>query len=88
MARPLGGFIFGHLGDKIGRKNTMSITVMLMGGSTFIMGILPTYAQIGIAAPLILVITRLLQGGCCGGEWGSVVSSWVNTQNQIKEPLS
>lgn len=73
-ARPLGGFLFGHLGDKLGRKNTLSLTVILMGGCTFLMGILPTYAQIGIAAPLILTFARMLQGIGAGGEWGNVVS--------------
>jgi MHS family proline/betaine transporter-like MFS transporter len=73
-ARPIGGFLFGHFGDKIGRKNTLSVTVILMGGSTFIMGILPTYAQIGITAPIILTIVRMLQGVSAGGEWGSAVS--------------
>ncbi|SFG78783.1 MFS transporter, MHS family, proline/betaine transporter [Desulfotomaculum arcticum] len=74
VARPLGGFIFGHYADKIGRKHILGLTVMLMGGSTFIMGILPTYAQIGIAAPIILTAVRLLQGLAAGGEWGSCVS--------------
>ena len=74
VARPLGAFIFGHLGDKVGRRNTLSITVILMGICTFIMGILPTYNQIGAAAPLILILVRLGQGVSSGGEWGSAVS--------------
>lgn len=74
LARPIGGFIFGHYADKLGRKNILSITVILMGASTFIMGILPTYAQIGLAAPIILALVRLLQGISAGGEWGSAVS--------------
>lgn len=74
LARPLGGFIFGHYADKFGRKNILSITVILMGVSTFIMGILPTYAQIGLTAPIILALVRLLQGISAGGEWGSAVS--------------
>lgn len=73
-ARPLGGFVFGYLGDKIGRKNTLSFTVILMGSSTFLMGIIPTYAKIGIAAPIILTFARMLQGIAAGGEWGSCVS--------------
>jgi len=74
VARPLGAFIFGRLGDKMGRKNTLALTVIMMGSCTFIMGCLPTYAQIGIAAPIILTIVRLGQGIACGGEWGSAVS--------------
>jgi MHS family proline/betaine transporter-like MFS transporter len=74
VVRPIGAFIFGHLGDRLGRKDTLSITVILMGGCTFIMGCLPNYAQIGVAAPIILTIVRLGQGIACGGEWGSAVS--------------
>lgn len=74
LARPIGGFLFGHYGDKIGRKNTLALTVILMGGSTFVMGILPTYAQIGIAAPILITVARMLQGIAAGGEWGSAVS--------------
>ncbi|WP_371377336.1 MFS transporter [Sporomusa aerivorans] len=73
-ARPLGGFIFGHYADKLGRKNILAATVILMGCSTFIMGVLPGYAQIGLAAPLILTAMRLVQGVAAGGEWGSCVS--------------
>ncbi|ATW26612.1 MFS transporter [Candidatus Formimonas warabiya] len=74
LARPFGGLVFGHFADKIGRKNTLSATVILMGVSTFAMGILPTYAQVGIAAPILLSLVRMLQGISCGGEWGSAVS--------------
>lgn len=74
LARPFGGLVFGYFGDKIGRKNTLSITVILMGISTCLIGFLPTYAQIGIAAPVILIVVRLMQGIAAGGEWGSCVS--------------
>jgi MFS family permease len=68
LARPLGGFIFGHLGDKFGRKKTFVATVFLMAIPTFLMGLLPTYHQIGITATVILIVLRLLQGLSVGGE--------------------
>src|SRR5579864_7246383 len=73
IARPFGGAIFGHFGDRIGRKSTLIATLLLMGISTLLIGFLPGYAAIGIAAPLILGLLRLGQGLGVGGEWGGSV---------------
>jgi len=73
VARPLGGIVFGHLGDTHGRKNVLVLTLVLMGGATFLIGALPTYASIGVAAPLLLAALRFLQGLGLGGEWGGAV---------------
>ncbi len=72
-ARPIGAVIFGHYGDRIGRKATLISTLMLMGIATALMGILPGYGSIGVAAPLLLVVLRVLQGIGVGGEWGGSV---------------
>ncbi|MBU8730697.1 MHS family MFS transporter [Cytobacillus oceanisediminis] len=71
--RPLGGVIFSHIGDKIGRKKTLVLTLSLMGGATVLMGFLPTYDNIGAAAPILLIILRLIQGIGLGGEWGGAL---------------
>ncbi len=73
VARPVGGIIFGHSGDRIGRKSMLVMTLMLMGVSTFLIGLLPTYAQIGVAAPVLLLLLRIVQGVGLGGEWGGAV---------------
>lgn len=73
FARPLGGVIFGHYGDRLGRKTMLVTTLMMMGLATFAIGILPTYETIGIAAPILLVLLRIIQGFGVGGEWGGAV---------------
>jgi metabolite-proton symporter len=72
-ARPIGAAIFGHWGDRIGRKSTLIVTLLLMGIGTALIGLLPTYAAIGIAAPLLLTVLRIVQGIAVGGEWGGSV---------------
>jgi MFS family permease len=74
LVRPFGALVFGRLGDMIGRKYTFLVTILIMGGSTFIVGLLPGYASIGIAAPIILVGLRILQGLALGGEYGGAAT--------------
>ncbi|WP_338700526.1 MFS transporter [Streptomyces sp. Q6] len=70
VARPLGGIVFGHFGDRLGRKSMMLLTMALMGGGSFLIGVLPTYDAIGVWAPVLLVTLRVVQGLAIGGEWG------------------
>ncbi|MFH8562385.1 MFS transporter [Streptomyces sp. NPDC017988] len=70
LARPLGGIVFGHFGDRLGRKSMMLVTMVLMGTGSFLIGLLPTYDTIGVWAPVLLVLLRVVQGIAIGGEWG------------------
>jgi metabolite-proton symporter len=73
VARPVGGLVFGHFGDKIGRKTTLVVTLTMMGVATFLMGLMPTYDTIGVWAPILMVALRFVQGLAVGGEWGGAV---------------
>ncbi|MGW4911838.1 MFS transporter [Streptomyces sp. NPDC004270] len=72
-ARPLGALVFGHYGDRLGRKRLLVLSLLLMGGATFAIGLLPTHATVGSAAPVLLTLLRLVQGFALGGEWGGAV---------------
>jgi metabolite-proton symporter len=73
VARPVGGLVFGHFGDRIGRKTTLIVTLTMMGLATFAMGLMPSYATIGVWAPILMVVLRFIQGLAVGGEWGGAV---------------
>lgn len=72
-ARPLGALVFGHYGDRLGRKKLLVLSLLLMGAATFAIGLLPTHATVGVAAPILLTVLRLVQGFALGGEWGGAV---------------
>jgi len=73
IARPVGGLIFGHFGDRVGRKKTLVVALMMMGSATTLIGLLPTYGTVGVAAPLLLVMLRFVQGLAIGGQWGGAM---------------
>ena len=73
VMRPIGGFVFGHIGDRIGRKRSLALTMLLMGGATSLMGALPTAAQVGALAPVLLLTLRIIQGFALGGEWAGAM---------------
>ncbi len=88
LARPLGGVVFGHYGDRIGRKNVLVVTLMMMGISTFLVGVMPGYATIGVWAPITLVVLRFVQGLGLGGEWGGAVLMTLESGDQRSRGLN
>ncbi|CAN5707926.1 hypothetical protein BH20ACT12_BH20ACT12_10100 [soil metagenome] len=73
IARPVGGIVFGHFGDRVGRKKALVVALVMMGLGTTLIGLLPSYAVLGVAAPVLLVVLRFVQGLAIGGQWGGVV---------------
>lgn len=84
LMRPIGAIIFGHIGDKIGRKRVLVVTLLIMGTVTVVIGVLPTYQQIGVAAPIVLVVLRLAQGVAAGGEHGSATVMLIEHKNKSR----
>src|SRR5919202_2309192 len=85
--RPVGPFVFGHYGDRVGRRSTLAVAVISMGIATCVIGLLPTYAQIGVAAPILLVLARLLQGFSAGGEWSGSAAFMVEYAPEARRGL-
>jgi MFS transporter, MHS family, shikimate and dehydroshikimate transport protein len=88
FARPVGSVVFGHFGDRMGRKSMLVTTLVLMGLSTFLIGVLPTYDRIGVAAPVLLIALRFVQGFGVGGEWGGAVLMVVEHGHRGRRGLS
>ncbi|MCQ2011396.1 MAG: MFS transporter [Sporolactobacillus sp.] len=88
IARPLGGAFFGHYGDTLGRKKALVITLLGMGAATMLVGILPTYQQVGIMAPILLVLLRFMQGFVVGGEWGGAMLYVVESASPSRRGLA
>ncbi|MEH0472098.1 MFS transporter [Streptomyces sp. B21-097] len=87
VARPLGGILFGHFGDRLGRKSTLLLTMGLMGGASFLVGLLPTYDTIGVWAPVLLIALRVVQGIAIGGEWGGATLMVVEHAGERRRGL-
>lgn len=88
IARPIGGLVFGHLGDRIGRKPAVVISLVLMGSATFLIGVLPTAATVGVLAPILLVTLRFLQGIAVGGQWGGIVLLLTENVSSAKRGMA
>ena len=87
VARPLGGIVFGHFGDRLGRKSMLLLTMGLMGGASFLIGLLPTYDMVGVWAPVLLIALRVLQGIAIGGEWGGATLMVVEHAGERRRGL-